>query len=83
MKNTGKVIEPGETEEREWVCFGNVSSEARVRLPVLSSSLCGDQDVAGPVHVSWETLRREIPTLTFVGRLGCGRSLVNDVGYFP
>lgn len=59
LKNTGKVIEPGETEEREWVCVGNVSSEARVGLPVLSSSHCGDQDVAGPVHVSWETLREK------------------------
>lgn len=57
MKNTGKVIEPGETEAREWVCVGNVSSEARVGLPILSPSLCGDQDVDGPVHVSWETLR--------------------------
>lgn len=56
LQNTGKVIKQGETGEREWVCDGNVSGEARVGLPVLSPSLCGDQDYAGPVHVSWETL---------------------------
>lgn len=39
LKNTGKVIKLGEVGEREWVCAGNMNSEARAGLPVLSHPL--------------------------------------------